>query len=91
MNREQVVEVVPPSEPSSIFPGRVELSDGSYILWDKKDGYFRVSYFARKNVKGSDLLMTLALAMKKPVHNKKIKDVYTYIVSQPEYSDASSS
>jgi len=72
-------------------PNQVLLSDGSYVLWDRKDGYFRISYFTRKNMKGSDLAMTLALAMKKPVHNKKVQDVYTYIVSSKEYSDASSS
>jgi hypothetical protein len=85
MIREQAIEILESK------PNEVMLSDGSYILWDKKDGYYRVSYFSRKNVKGSDLEMTIALAIKKPIHSKKVKDIFQYIENTKEFSDASSS
>ena len=67
-------------------PNAVKLSDGSYILWDWKDGFYRVAYFARTAKKGSDLEMTIALAMKKPVHNFRVKSIFGYIEKTDEYA-----
>ena len=71
-------------------PNLVKLTDGSYVLWDRKDGFYRVAYYARTTKKGSDLEMTIALAMKKPVHNFRVKSIFGYIEKTDEYAAASS-
>ena len=82
MKREQEIEV---NEQASV-PSLVKLSDGSYIQWDWKDGFFRVAYYERRAQKGSDLEMTIALAMKKPFHNSKVKNIFKYISKSDEYA-----
>lgn len=86
MNREKDVTV----KEETSEPTKINLTDGSYILWDWKDGFYRVAYFSRTDKKGSDLEMTIALAMKKPVHNFRVKHVFDYISRTPEYAEASS-
>jgi len=67
-------------------PNTIKLSDGSYLLWDWKDGFYRVAYYQRNTKKGSDLEMTIALAMKKPIHNSKVKEIFGYIEKTDEYA-----
>jgi uncharacterized protein YcgL (UPF0745 family) len=73
---------------SKSTPERIELTDGSYILWDKKDGFYRVAHFQKTARKGSDLEMTLSLAMKKPIHNFRVRNVLSYI-EKSEYATSS--
>jgi len=82
MNREQDVQV----EEEKSGPQMVRLSDGSYIQWDWKDGFYRVAFYQRSAKKGSDLEMTIALAMKKPIHNSKVKNIFGYIERTDEYA-----
>lgn len=74
----------------TVEPNMVRLSDGSYIQWDWLDGMYRVAYYERKAQKGSDLEMTIALAMKKPLHNSRVKDIFKYISKTDEYAATSS-
>lgn len=67
-------------------PSMVKLSDGSYIQWDKQNGFYRVAFYERRTHKGSDLEMTIALAMKKPIHNSKVKNIFGYISRTDEYA-----
>lgn len=67
-------------------PNLVKLSDGSYIQWDKDNGFYRVAFYERRTQKGSDLQMTIALAMKKPVHNSKVKKIFGYISRTDSYA-----
>lgn len=67
-------------------PNLVKLSDGSYIQWDWLDGFYRVAFYERRAQKGSDLEMTIALAMKKPVHNSKVKNIFKFISGTDEYA-----
>ena len=71
-------------------PNMVKLTDGSYIQWDKSGDYYRVAYYERRTQKGSDLEMTIALAMKKPVHNSKVKSIFWFISRTDEYDAVSS-
>lgn len=71
-------------------PNLVKLSDGSYIQWDFLDGFYRVAFYERRAKKGSDLEMTIALAMKKPLHNSRVKDIFQYISKTDEYAATSS-
>lgn len=82
MNRQQEVKI----DEAESSPNQIKLSDGSYILWDFKEGFFRVAFYQRNTRKGSDLEMTLALAMKKPVHNSKVKSIFNYISRSDEYA-----
>lgn len=72
-------------------PYLIKLTDGSYIQWDKQGPFYRIAYYERRAQKGSDFEMTLALAMKKPVHNSKVKAIFKFVESTEEYEDASSS
>lgn len=74
----------------SSTPHIVKLSDGSYIQWDWKDGYYRVAFYERKAKKGSDLEMTLSLAMKKPLHNSRVQEIFKFISKTDEYAATSS-
>jgi hypothetical protein len=67
-------------------PNLVKLSDGSYLQWDNKEGFFRVAYYQRSAKKGSDLEMTIAIAMKKPLHNSKVQNIFNYISKTDEYA-----
>lgn len=67
-------------------PYKIILTDGSYILWDWQDGFFRVAHYKRSTKKGSDLEMTVALAMKLPVHNSKVKSIFKFISRTDEYA-----
>lgn len=67
-------------------PNLIKLTNGSYLQWDWKDGYYRVAYYERTAKKGSDLEMTIALAMKKPFHNFRVKNVFGYISKTDEYA-----
>lgn len=82
MKREQLIEV----DEEKSEPNIVKLTDGSYIMWDWKDGYYRVAFYERKIQKGSDLEMTIALAMKKPIHNSKVKNIFRFISRSDEYA-----
>lgn len=67
-------------------PHRVALDNGSYLLWDWQDGYYRIAYFERRAVKRSDLEMGIAEVMKKPLHNSKVKNIFKYISGTDEYA-----
>lgn len=81
MNREDIHVKEEDSNPNT-----VRLSDGSYLSWDHKEGFFRVAYYQRSAKKGSDLEMTISLAMKKPLHNFRVKQVFDYISKSDEYA-----
>lgn len=68
-------------------PYRVELSNGSYLLWDWTDGKFRVAFYTRTSAKSSDLEMCIANAMKKPIHNKAVADLFGFIKVTAEYEE----
>jgi len=78
------------SEEKSV-PFTIKLVDGSYIQWDKKDGAFRVVYYARKAVKEFDLRNAIALAMRKKPYGAQIDTIMQYIEQREEYADAISS
>ncbi len=82
MNREIDVQV----DDINSEPKKVIFTDGSYLQWDWKDGFYRVAYYNRVAKKGSDLEMTIALAMKKPLHNSKVKNVFKFISRSDEYA-----
>jgi len=86
MNREQEQSI---NEEKS-EPNLVKLSDGSYIQWDWLNGFYRVAYYERRTQKGSDLEMTIALAMKKQIHNSKVKAIFGYVSKTDEYAATSS-
>jgi hypothetical protein len=67
-------------------PNLVKLTNGSYLQWDYKDGMYRVAYYERNTKKGSDLEMTIALAMRKPIHNFRVKSVFGYVSKTDEYA-----
>lgn len=67
-------------------PNLVKLSDGSYIQWDWFDGFYRVAYYERRAAKGSDLEMAISQAMKKPLHNSKVKNIFGFISKTDEYA-----
>lgn len=67
-------------------PQTVRFTDGSYLQWDWHEGFYRVAYYHRSAKKGSDLEMTIALAMKKPIHNFRVKNVFDYISKSDEYA-----
>jgi len=82
MKRENDVQV----DEKESTPNTVKLSDGSYILWDKKERFFRVAYYQRSEAKGSDLEVAISVAMKKPFHNSKVKRIFQYISRSDEYA-----
>lgn len=82
MNRDEVVGI----KEEESTPNLIKLTNGSYIQWDNKDGFYRVAYYERSAKKGSDLEMTIALAMKKPIHNFRVKEVFGYISKTDEYA-----
>lgn len=69
------------------LPFKVELTNGSYVLWDWKDGIFRVAFYNRTTAKSSDLEMCIANAMKKPIHNKAVVDLFGFIKITAEYEE----
>jgi len=85
MNRTQESDV----DETNSEPNTVRLTDGSYIQWDHKDGFFRVAYYQRTARKGGDLEYTIALAMKKPVHNSKVKKIFGFISQSDSYAACS--
>lgn len=86
MDRAQTVEVL--GETSE--PHTVKLSDGSYLQWDWKDGSYRVAFYSRSAKRGSDLEMTISLALKKPLHDSRVKKIFKYISQTDEYAATSS-
>jgi len=60
-------------------PNKIELADGSYILFDTKEGIYRVAFYERRLAKSQDLEIALSLAMKKPAHNKGLREVLKFI------------
>jgi hypothetical protein len=81
----------PQVSPEKSEPYLIRLTDGSYVQWDKHQGFYRIAYYERRAQKGSDFEMTLALAMKKPLHNSKVKRIFAFVSATEEYEDASSS
>ena len=81
MDRDEVSVAEEKSEPN-----KIKLTDGSYLQWDHLDGFFRVAYYERRTQRGSDLEMSIALAMKRPVHNSRVKKIFDYISKTDEYA-----
>ena len=63
----------------SLEPNRVDLSNGSYLLYDTKEGQYRVVYYERRIGRSADLEIAISLAMKKPVHNKSVREVVKFV------------
>lgn len=68
-------------------PFRVEFTNGSYILWDWKDGVYRVSFYNKTSAKASDMEAAIAIVMKKPFHNKTVQDAFKFIKGTNEYEE----
>lgn len=60
-------------------PNRLDLSSGSYLLWDTKEGVYRVALYERRVGRAKSLEVALAHAMKKPIHHKSVREVSEYI------------
>jgi hypothetical protein len=80
--REELVQV----EEDQSEPNKVKLTNGSFLQWDYKDGFYRVAYYERSARKGSDLEMTISVAMKKPLHNFRVKNIFAFISKTDEYA-----
>jgi hypothetical protein len=68
-------------------PFRVNLTNGSYLQWDYHEGHFRVAFYNRTTAKSSDMEMCIAIAMKKPLHNKAVHDLFKFIQGTEEYEE----
>lgn len=60
-------------------PNEVKLSNGSYLLFDTKDGTYRVAFYERRVARSGDLLQAVASAMKKREWDKQVKEVVKFI------------
>ena len=60
-------------------PNRLNLANGSYILWDREDGYFRVAYYLVKRGKSRDLELAVAEAMKKKAYDPTVAEIVRFM------------
>lgn len=63
-------------------PNRLNLKNGSYILWDTVEGVFRVAYYERRQGKGGDIKLAISVAIKKPLWSKEVQQISEYIEGQ---------
>jgi hypothetical protein len=62
-------------------PNRLDLANGSYILWDTKEGVYRVALYEVRKSKSTDLELAVSKVLKKPVHFKSVKEIVSFIAS----------
>jgi hypothetical protein len=62
-------------------PNRVELENGGYLLFDFHEGKYRIALYLRRVSKSETLVNALSRALNRPIYDKKIKEIATYIES----------
>lgn len=60
-------------------PNRLNLKNGSYILWDTTEGRFRVAYYERRQGAADTISVAISIAIKKPLWSPEVKQISEYI------------
>lgn len=60
-------------------PNRIELNNGSYMLFDFQRDQFRVAVYERKVSKSTSLEAAVSRALGLPLYNKRVKEIVKYI------------
>jgi len=81
MKREEELQIRDDSDPNKVM-----LTNGSYLLWDFQDGFYRVAFYERRTYKCSDLEIGIAETMKRPLHNSQVKKIFKYVSGTDEYA-----
>lgn len=59
-------------------PNRLNLKNGSFILYDTVEGIHRVAYYQRTVGRGN-LELAVSKAIGKPIHNTEVKQITKYL------------
>lgn len=66
-------------------PNRVELNNGSYLLFDFSGGEYRVAIYERKVSKSASILEALSRALGQPIYHKRVKEIAAYVKSVDKF------